>query len=314
MNPIAQITLQHLNTLHPMTFVEDETVKQRFINTYKSTHTGCTDEQAEDFYNRESFYFKQLISANKELLKCTIFSLYGCLLDIIVNGLTFDPASNLMYLTQRGVNIAPKGQQAVWEQRAKNVISPYGELALRIKFGQVKYVDDPVIVYDGDLWEPGYNEVGLRYCIYKTKLPRINKNIIGSFIKITRNDGSMDFPFFTEENIAEWKSASEKQNKTTGANELYTSSNGQINIGFLKAKTIKHSFKTYPKVKVIGGNTELEDAPLIESDTTTEANSTAAQPAVVMPPPSPIPIVRKEIAEPVMNGSTKTYQVDDDTF
>jgi hypothetical protein len=43
------------------------------------------------------------------------------------------------------------------------------------------------------------------------------------------------------------------------SNALYTSSGGQIDTGFLKAKTLKHAFKAYPKVPT-GKFTTLEPA------------------------------------------------------
>ena len=52
------------------------------------------------------------------------------------------------------------------------------------------------------------------------------------------------------EDIDRLKSFSEKKNKRSGANSLYTSSDGGIDAGFLEAKTIKHSFKTFPTVKL----------------------------------------------------------------
>lgn len=260
MNPKVQIKMEHLNKLTPLGFVEDEQIKNHFISVYLQTHSGEDEDSANDFYAREAFYFRQLLNANAELQKCTMFSLYGCFLDISFNGLSFDPASTLIYITSRSVNVAPKNSPNVWEKRASNKISPYGELALRMLSGQIKYVDDPVIVYEGDTWQPGYNADGSKYMLHSTKLPRTSKKIIGSFIKITRADGSFDFPYFTEENINEWKVASAKQNKEAGANALY-GTDGDINIGFLKAKTIKHAFKTYPKLKkIIGSNTELEDS------------------------------------------------------
>ena len=48
-------------------------------------------------------------------------------------------------------------------------------------------------------------------------------------------------------------------------NQLYTASGGQIDTGFLKAKCIKHAFKTYPKI-AIGKGTQLESEVLGEDN------------------------------------------------
>ena len=48
-------------------------------------------------------------------------------------------------------------------------------------------------------------------------------------------------------------------------NQLYTSLDGQIDTGFLKAKCIKHAFKTYPKI-AIGKGTQLESEIIEENN------------------------------------------------
>lgn len=320
----VQIKMEHLNSLSPMTFVEDPKICEHFINVYRSTHNVDSDDVANDFYSRESLYFKQLVSTVKDLKECTMFSLYGCFMDIIVNGLTFDPSAKLLHVEARSFNTAAYNQTAVWEKRARNVVDAFGELALRIMSKQIKYVDDPVIVYEGDTWEPGYAEAGNRYCIYKAKIPRSGgKKIIGSFMKITRNDGSFDMPWFTEENFNEWKAASKKANKEKPANELYTSGEGdQINIGFLKTKTIKHSFKTYPKVKVIGGNTELEEPefpaptvaaePKAEVKTDVKNNTTAAE--KITAPPHEQSQQSEEFSHTSSSKNNGTVKIEDEDF
>lgn len=277
----VQFKMEMLNGMNPLTFVEDELIRSRFIDLFLKVNPDASDENAEEFYSKQSIYFRQLVAANPELKQCTLFSLYGSFLEIILNGLSYDPSSKLIYLLSRNVNIAAKGQQDQWEKRAYNVISPYGELALRIKAKQILYVDDPVIVYENDVWEPGYDQNGRRYCLYQMRLPHVGKPIIGSFIKIYRTDGSHDFPFFTDDNFNEWKKASEKQNRGK-ASSLYGNENTAVSIGFMKAKTIKHAFKTYPKIVVLGSNTQLEDDETIPG-------SGAAEITAPTPPTQPSP-------------------------
>ena len=86
------------------------------------------------------------------------------------------------------------------------------------------------------------------------------------FRSIVRSDRSVDYSWLLEEEIERLKGYSSKANKKWNererryeckANELYTSNDGSIDTGFLIAKTIKHAFKTYPKIKV-GKSTVLQ--------------------------------------------------------
>ena len=129
-------------------------------------------------------------------------------------------------------------------------LSPYGELALRIKAGQILYADRPVVVYEGDQFQPSVNDKGQKIVQYKTNVPRTSSKIIGSFIRLVRPDGSFDFYWMLPEDVDRLKAFSEKKNKTSGSNALYSSCNGEIDPGFLEAKTIKHSFKTFPTIRL----------------------------------------------------------------
>ena len=101
---------------------------------------------------------------------------------------------------------------------------------------------------------------------YKCNLPHKGHQVIGCFIRIVRSDRSVDYSWLLEEEIERLKGYSSKANKKWNererryeckANELYTSNDGSIDTGFLIAKTIKHAFKTYPKIKV-GKSTVLQ--------------------------------------------------------
>lgn len=259
--------LAHLNTLKPLTFMDDEEIKASFKKLYLATHAGETDDDAENFYERESNYFKRIIFGSKDLQQATMFSLYGCLMDIITNGLSFDPSANLVYVTIRNFNTAQRGQADQWEKRASNTISPYGELTLRIKYGQVKYIDTPVVVFEGDLFKKGYNEDGKQYIRYEAQIPRCTNNIVAGFVKVVRPDGTFDFPHMDSMDIERLKNYSVKQNKKV--TDLYGGSGenatGVIDTGFFKAKLIRHAFKAFPKVKILGGHSSFEEDAEITS-------------------------------------------------
>ena len=136
---------------------------------------------------------------------------------------------------------------------------------LRAKAGQILHADNPVVVYEGDEFAFGEKE-GRKYVNYCCRIPRSSNRIIACFLKITRPDGTVDYSVMTE---ADWKRLSDFSGKANrywdntekryveNPNQLYTSGDGQIDTGFLKAKCIKHAFKTYPKI-AIGKGTQLE--------------------------------------------------------
>ncbi len=210
---------------------------------------------AEAIFHAETFHYLKLINENQGVRECEPLSLYGCFVDMAVNGLSFDPTKKLCYIMPGNVNVGTK-ETPQWVKRASLAISPYGELAIRQRDGQIKYADNPVIVYDGDVFKPFVGEDGQKRVQYELNINHSN-TIVGAFIRLVRNDGTTDVHWLLKEDIDRLKGYSEKKNKGY-ANALYSSQNGGIDPGFLGAKMIKHAFKSYPKVK-IGGQFAVED-------------------------------------------------------
>ena len=260
---LTQLKMDYLNKLPHMTFVEDPAVKGNFIMMHMNVK-GASESEADMFYNKESMYMKRLIyeSANTsgDLRKATVFSLYACFMDIAVNGLSLERAANLVYIEQRGYKTGrQENGQDVYENRAKLIISPYGELALRMEMGQIKYADTPVIVYDGEPFKVKTTENGNKVVIWESVYPRKSKKIVASFVKITRPNDSFDYSYMMQEEIDRLAAASARQNRGK-TNALYgAGENGAgIDAGFLAAKTLKHAFKAFPKVKIKGTNSEMD--------------------------------------------------------
>ena len=242
-----KLSIDDLKKMKAIDVAEDERVKARFISIYQNLHKSG---DGESFYEKERFHFARVIHANKDLKECTAFSVYGVFLDLAAMGLTVDQSSQpLVYVLFYNQNVGTQ-QNPQWEKRAVLEISPYGELALRIQSGQIQYADRPIVVYEGDLFKPMVNERGHKVVRYECSVPRKSNHIIGSFIGLTRPDMSRDFYWMLPEDIERLSKYSAKKNKTNGANSLYSSDNGQIDSGFLEAKTIKHAFKTFPKIKL----------------------------------------------------------------
>lgn len=241
---MSKLSIEDLNKLKALEVLGNEKVKERAVALFKSLHQ-TTDEEAENFFEREKYNFARAIQADANLSECTGFSVYCCLLDIAVMSLSLENVSQpLLYLLWRNAKVGDK-----WEKRAYIDVSPYGELALRMQKGQILYADDPVIVYQGDLFKPMVNEKGQKICLWESQVPRQSNVIVGTFIKLTRPDYSFDYAYMLKEDIDRLASYSQKKNKGK-TNALYTSDGGQIDTGFLKAKMIKHAFKTFPKVQI----------------------------------------------------------------
>ncbi len=254
---------QAIQSLKSTEVIRNDYVRGQFISVYNA----IWKEGGEAAYEREAMYFNNQLRDNERLRACTGMSVFFAFIDLAVRGLTLEPGSqSLCYLLPRNYCVGknPQGSN-VYEARCNLTISGYGELVLRAKAGQILHADNPVVVYEGDEFAFGEKE-GRKYVNYCCRIPRSSNRIIACFLKITRPDGTVDYSVMTE---ADWKRLSDFSGKANrywdntekryveNPNQLYTSGDGQIDTGFLKAKCIKHAFKTYPKI-AIGKGTQLE--------------------------------------------------------
>lgn len=253
-----QVKVEELNALPATKIVENPNVEAKFIQMYNAV--WGTDKGAQ-IYAKEVFNFQKLLRESPKVAACSKMSLYGCFLDMAVNGLSLDPTGRPhCYLIPRCVktNFKDANGKDIYEDRASVSVTAYGELAMRMRAGQVKYVDNPVIVYEGDHFRASLIR-GCKTIEYSAQCPRVSTKVIAAFIRIVRNDGSEDYQWLMEGDIDRLKKYSEKANakwddtarrKVDGrANALYTSNNGQIDPGFLENKMIKHAFDAYPKIR-----------------------------------------------------------------
>lgn len=258
------LTVDSINSLSPLEIVTNEAVKSRFIQIYDTLWGAGTGEPA---YERESFHFNNILREDERLQKATNFSIFTCFIDLAVSGLSVEKTTKAQgYLQGRNVKVGKDSSgKDIYEGHLKFTVSGYGELVMRERAGQIRYADNPVLVYEED--DFSYGDVnGQKVVNYMCHLPHKSNHIVACFLRITRADGSVDYSVMLEEDWIRLQSYSAKQNRkwdnTTrtyveSANDLYTSRNGGIDTGFLTAKLIKHAFKTYPKVRM-GKGTELE--------------------------------------------------------
>lgn len=257
-NTQANLVVSELEKMSAIAIVEDERVQSKFIQLFNHIHGT---QSGELIYHKEKFNFLKQLQENPALQQCTKLSLYGAFLDAAVNGLSLETGNKPQsYLIPRPINVGTKNEPR-YEKRVSLTVSPYGELIMRMRAGQIKHADDPVIVYEGDIFEIEMNETGKKI-IYKPVIPRKSNQIIAGFIRIIKPDDSIDFFWLLKDDIQRLKGYSEKQNKGK-ANQLYTSNDGQIDTGFLAAKIIKHAFSSYPKVRT-GEFTKLQTQEIEE--------------------------------------------------
>jgi hypothetical protein len=247
-----------LKQAKPAEIAELDFVKDRFITIHNQIHGT---DKGELIYHKEVFNYKKLLSETPALRECSPLSLYGCFLDINVNGHSLEQGSKPdCYITPKNFKVGTDAEgRDVWEKRATLQVSPYGEVKMRMRAGQIKHADNPIVVYDCDHFKIGTNDKGkLVVKEYDKTLPKPDDaKIVACFVRIERPDGSFEMPFLDMDDINRLKGYSEKQNGVGKANALYGKNGKQIDTGFLKAKTLKHALMAYPKVPT-GKFTSLE--------------------------------------------------------
>jgi recombinational DNA repair protein RecT len=242
--------MSFIDDLKKLTFeelLENETVKKQFVHVYDS----CYGSGGEVHFLKETDYLRRLVGNSAALKKATPLSFFAFLMDLAYHGTSIEPISKpLAYCQPQNYNVGTRDTPK-WETRAEHKISPYGELYLRMRSGTVKYAENPVLVVEGDEIKVIDNVV------HHTKtIPRISDKIIGGYIRITRTDGSREDKWYDIAQLMHFKaSADEKQQKS----KFWTGGiGGQAMEGMLEAKIIKHSFKTYPRLK-LGKATKMAD-------------------------------------------------------
>jgi len=250
-------------------------IAERFKKIFCIIHLGGNTnpkamQTAEAFYEAEKFHFMKMVTENEKLAECTKMSLYGCWMDVAVSRLSFDPSYKHLYLVPFSHNVAKKGQPEQWEKRASLQISGYGELLLRQMQGQIKYADNPVLVYESDNFKYGTRN-GSAFVDHESILPRKSSKIIACYMKIIRPDDSVDYKVITQEDVDRFKKFSKKDG-TIKESKAWTDGEG----GMWLMKCIKHAFKNYPKIRTGTYSslaTQTEDVKEVEIVKSAEAES-----------------------------------------
>jgi recombinational DNA repair protein RecT len=231
--------MELIKTATPSKLIEDPLVADRFKELYRVIHGIRDPRVSQSFYTAEKFHFLKMISDSKNLQECTKLSLYGVFMDVAVSGLSFDPGMKHLYVVPYNVNVGTKDNPK-WEKRASLQISGYGELLLRQLQGQIKYADNPVVVYEGDEFRYGSRN-GQVILEHMATIPRTSETIIACYIRLVRHDDSSDYKVMALEDIQRLRKFSKDPNSKAWTDGLS---------GMVIAKTIKHAFKNYPKLRV----------------------------------------------------------------
>lgn len=251
-----KLSIEELNAIPAHLLADHERIKSAFITTYSKIHKVSEDE-AQSVYDKEALYYKKAVLDNDKLKNSTRISLYGAFLELAIQGLSIQPGSKSeAFLEARGVKIGKEQNgRDIYVDTAYLRITAYGELNLRIKSGQIVRMYNPIVIYEGDHFQPTTDERGRLIVQYQPEIPRKSNVIIGGYVCIQLPGGDLDFKWLLQDDIARLKKYATNGSYT---NALYTKENGGIDPGFLEAKIIKHAMRAYTKLRV-GENVMMDE-------------------------------------------------------
>ena len=296
--------MQLMQTASPSQLIQSPEVGDRFKQLYKVIHGIKNDAVAESFYHAEKFHFLKIVQENQKIAACSKLSLYGVFMDVAVSGLSFDPSMKHLYIVPYNHNVGTKSDPK-WESRAALQIDGRGELLLRQLQGQVKYVDNPMIVYEGDEFRYGTRD-GKTIVEHMAAFPRKSDKMMACYLRITRHDDTIDYKIMTIEDLNNLKQFSKDPDSMAWTKGL---------AGMFMNKTIKHAFKNYPKLRVgefsqLASETVDEQPEIIPEDLYGLGGNTQ----VTQPAPKPLQqTAATDFAEPAA-AAAGSFTVESDTF
>jgi recombinational DNA repair protein RecT len=264
---MAKQTLKDvLPNLAPKEIASNELVRNQFIETYKKIHDS-SDSEAEAFYEKEkSYYIMALNDEKSRLTTCTNLSLYSSFMECAIQGLSTKKQGQAeAYYECKGIKrIIDKKE--TWVNTCFFVVMAYGELALRKRYGQILHASNPIIVYETDTFKPKTNEDGDLIIHYEQSDKKSNK-IKACFTILHLPGGIRDYKWLDKDDVERLRKKSAKMLRNDKGNALYSSGiDGQIDEDFLRAKCLKHAFKTLPRMKYDLSNVKFEPESVEEDD------------------------------------------------
>lgn len=265
-------------------------VQEKFIANYNACHK---DKAGELMYHRNVVHFKQAITNSPELQKCDPLSLYACFVTAAVNGYSLDAEDDEVYI------IPLKGKAYLWPQAGAKVRK-------LMRSGQVKFVEQPKIVYQGDELEVVNGRVVKHVEKFASEI------MVAAYVKFILDDEGNDKYFIYRK--SDWEAWRKKSQQANGDN--WNGNGGQPGAAFLRTKVVKHACEE--KCWAVGSTpatVEKFDGIEINSDAKpTELPITASE---VIPEATPTPagnIASDDEAFKAEAAAPATVTHDDDEF
>lgn len=233
-----------ISALKPLEIVKDARVQNKFVKLFNQIHGAGGEMRME----AEILHFNKIVMGSPDLMAATPMSLYGVFLDVAVQKLSLDPNQRLAYMYAESVNIGTRDNPR-WEKRAKLSIDGRGELLMRQDSGQIYHASLPIVVYEGDTFETGLKDGKEWVYKWQPASPR-GKEVIASFISFEKRKGEVEFRIYMRERLDEFRNMSKKPDGPAWKNNFH---------GMVENKTVKHTFKNMPKLKVKGQFSVLEN-------------------------------------------------------
>lgn len=225
--------MQVINDSAPAQIPELDIVRKKYIENYDACHPG---KNGELMYHRNVVHFKQQILGSEKLKKADKFSLYACFVTAAVNGYSFDPADNEVYLI-------PRDGKAMLDRQAGAYVKRL------IRSGQIKFAEQAKLVYEGDVFQVENGRVIRHVENFQTD------KIIAGYVRFVIDDNGTDRYFvYRKSDFESWRKKSPNPNtvmKKGHYGEYLSESlwdNGivggtQPEPNFLRTKIIKHAAK-----------------------------------------------------------------------
>lgn len=225
--------LQTLQKTPPMQIASLDFVREKFVENYNKCNAS---DSGELMYHRQLVHFNQQISGSDQLKKADPFSLYACFVTAAVNGYSFDPEDDEIYL------LSIKGKAHLWRQAGAHV-----RRLQRTR--QIKFAEQARIVYQGDTFQVENGRVVRHVENFQSE------TMIAAYVRFVIDDAGADrFFIYRKSDWESWRKKSSNKNtiQKSGHNGTYLSEslwdNGVIGgenpePGFLRTKIIKHACK-----------------------------------------------------------------------
>lgn len=252
------MNFKKIKTMTWSDLLKDHEFIDTYVTLYNTAHGNSLDLDGHAHYLRETDFLKQIILDNSYIAGCSTLSFMTLLLDLAYHGLSIQPITKPQaYVLPRKIPLKNADGTKSDELRALLGLTAYGEIALRIRSGIIKHVDNPVMVYKGDFFEQRENPVTRETTIgYQARYE--SEEIVRAFVKITRYDDTWDYRVISMDDMMRLKAKSDNK---TGAPWTGGPGGGPLR-GMWETKLLKHAFNTYPRIK-LGLNTEANDEDFV---------------------------------------------------